>query len=65
MKKTNELIIIGTLCRNVTTFYRQVPASLFQVQKKMKPCRSSKLNFLSSCFISDDRHVKKTLPGHM
>ena len=31
---------------------------LFQVQKKLKACRSSKLNFLSSCFIADDGHVK-------
>ena len=30
-KKTNELIIYGILCRNVTTFYRQELAPLFQV----------------------------------
>ena len=52
-EKTNE-----SLCRNVTIFYRQELASLFQVQEKLKACRSSKLNFSSSCFIADDSHVK-------
>ena len=49
----NELTIYRVLCRNVTTFYRQELPSLFQVQEKMKPCRSSKLNFLRNCFIAD------------
>ena len=56
-EKSNELTIYGKLCRNVTIFYRQELASLFQVQEKLKGCRSSKLNFSSSCFITDDSHV--------
>ena len=35
-EKTNELTIYGTLCQNVTIFYRQELASLFQVQEKIK-----------------------------
>ena len=58
MTKTNELSLCGTLCRNVTKFYRQELASLFKVQEKLKACRSSKLNFSSSYFIVDVRHVK-------
>ena len=57
-EKTNELTIYGILCQNVTIFYRQELASLFQVQKKLKACRNSKLNFLSSCFIANDSYVK-------
>ena len=57
-EKTKELTIYGILCRNVTIFYRQELASLFQVQEKLKACRSSKLNFSSSCFIADDSHIK-------
>ena len=57
-EKTNELTIYGILCQNVTIFYWQELASLFQVQQKLKGCRSSKLNFSSSCFIADDSHVK-------
>ena len=38
--------------------FRQELASSFQVQEKLKACRSSKLNFSSSCFIADDSHVK-------
>ena len=57
-EKTNALTIYGTLCRNVTIFYRQELGSLFQVQEKLKVCRNSKLNFSSSCFIADDSHVK-------
>ena len=48
----NELTIYGTSCHimsNVTTFYRQELASLFQVQVKLKTCRNSNRNFLSSC----------------
>ena len=41
----NELTIHATLCRNVTIFYRQKLASLFQVQEKLKKCRNSKRNF--------------------
>ena len=57
-EKTNELTIYGVLCRNVTTFYRQEVPSLFQVQEKLKACRSSKVNFSCNCFIADDSHVK-------
>ena len=58
MKKTNGLTIYGILYRNVTIFYRQEVASLFQVQERLKTCRSSKSNISSSCFIADDSHVK-------
>ena len=57
-EKTNELTIYGILGQNVTIFYRQELASLFQVQEKLKACRNSKLNFLSSCFTVDGSHVK-------
>ena len=57
-EETNELTIYGKLGRNITIFYRQELASLFQVQEKLKACRSSKLNFSSSCFIADDSHIK-------
>ena len=57
-EKTNELTIYGILCWNVTIYYQQELASLFQVQEKLKACRSSKINFSSSCFIADDSHVK-------
>ena len=56
MKK--KLTIYGILCQNVTIFYRQEIASLFQVQEKLKACRISKLNFSSSCFTADDSYVK-------
>ena len=39
-------------------FYRKKLASVFQVQEKLKACRSSELNFLSSCIIANDSHVK-------
>ena len=48
---TNELTIYAILCRNVTKFYRQEVASLFQVQQKLKACKNSKLNILSSCYM--------------
>ena len=57
-EKRNQLTIYGILCWNVTIFYRQELSSLFQVQEKLKTCSNSKLNFLSSCFIADDSHVK-------
>ena len=57
-KNLNELTIYGKLCRNVIIFCWQELASLFQVQEKLKACRSSKSNFSSSCFITDDSHVK-------
>ena len=41
---------------NVIIFYRQELASLFQVQEKLKACRSSKLSFLSSCLVVNDSH---------
>ena len=58
MKKTNELTIYGILYLNVTIFYRQNLTSLFQVQEKLQACMNSKLNFLSSCFIVNDNHLK-------
>ena len=48
---TNELIIYGILCRNVTTFYRQELVSLFQVQEKLKDSKNSKCSFNA-----DDSH---------
>ena len=57
-EKTNELTIYGILCWNVTIFYRQELASLFQVQEKLKACRNSKLDFSSSWFIANDSHAK-------
>ena len=54
---TIELTIYAILCRDVTIFYRQELASLFQVQGKKKACRNSKQNFSSSCFIADS-HIK-------
>ena len=57
-EKTNTLVIYGILCRNVTMFYRQEIASLFQVQEKLKACRISILNFSSSCSTADDSYVK-------
>ena len=57
-EKTNELTIYRTLCWNVTKFYLKELVSLFQVQEKLKACRSSKLNFSSSGFIADDSHIK-------
>ena len=57
-EKTNELTIHAILCRNVTIFYRQKLASLFQMQENFKACENSKRNFSSSCFIADDSHVK-------
>ena len=54
-EKSNELTIYGKLCRNVTIFYRQELASLFQVQEKLKACRNLQS---SSCFIADESHVK-------
>ena len=56
--KKHELTIYGVLCLNVTIFYRQGLPSLFQVQKKLKVCRSSKLNFSSNCFLADYSHIK-------
>ena len=44
-EKASYLAIYGILCRNVTIFYRQELYSFFQVQEKLKACRSSKLNF--------------------
>ena len=41
MKKADELTVYdGILYQNVTMFYRQELASLFQVQEKSKVCRS-------------------------
>ena len=49
METRNELTIYATLCRNVSMFYWQELASLFQVQEKFKTCRNSKWKFLSFC----------------
>ena len=49
METRNELTIYATLCRNVSMFYWQELASLFQVQEKFKTCRNSKWKFLSCC----------------
>ena len=57
-EKTNELTIYEMLCWNVTIFYLQELTSLFQVQEKLKACRSSKLHFSSSCFVADESHVQ-------
>ena len=38
-KKTNELIICGILCRNVTILHRQELTFLFQMQEKLKTFR--------------------------
>ena len=57
MKKKSELTVYGILCRHVTIFYRQQRASLFHAQEKLRSCKNSKLNFLSSYFIVDDSHV--------
>ena len=57
-EKTIELTIYGKLRWNVAIFYRQELAFLLHVQGKLNACRSSKLNFSSSCFITDDSHVK-------
>ena len=45
MINTNELTVYGILCRNVTIFHPPELLSLFQVQEKLKACRSSKLNW--------------------
>ena len=60
-EKTNKLIICGILCQNVTILYLQVLGSLFQVQEKFKACRNLKLNFSSSCFITDNSRVKNCM----
>ena len=57
-EKTNELTIYGILCWNITILYQQELVSLFQVQEKLNACRSSELNFSSSCFIADDSYTK-------
>ena len=57
-EKRNELTIYAILCQNITIFYQKELASSSQVQKKLKACRNSKLNFSSSCFIADNRNVK-------
>ena len=57
-EKTNGVTIYQILCRNATIFYRQELASFFQMQEKWKVFQSLKLNFLTSCFIVDDGHIK-------
>ena len=56
--KINKLTMYGILYQNVTIFYRLELASLFQVQGTLKAWQSSKLNFSSSSFIAENRHVK-------
>ena len=41
-EKVNELIIYVILCRNVTIFYRQKLAFLFQMQEKLKACKNAR-----------------------
>ena len=55
-EKANALTIYGILLWNVTIFYLQELASLFQVQENLKACISSKLKFLSSCLIVNDNY---------
>ena len=55
---TNELTISGILCQNVTIFYRQELASLFQMQENLRACRNSEYSFSSNCFIANDSHIK-------
>ena len=55
---TNKFTKYAKLFQNVTIFYRQQLASLFQVQEKLETCRELKWNFSNSCFIADDGHVK-------
>ena len=38
--------------------YRQELALYLKCRKKLKSCKSSKLNFSSDCFIADDSHGK-------
>ena len=57
-KRTNELTIYAILYQNVTIFYRQELASLFQVKEKFKAGRKSKWNVSNSCFFPDHSHVK-------
>ena len=57
-EKTKELTIYAIFYQNVTIFYRQELASLFQKQEKLKPFGNSKWKFSSSCFIADDNHLK-------
>ena len=57
-EKTSEINHKWHIMSKPHNFYQQKLASFFQVQEKLKACRSSKLNFSSSCFIVDDRHVK-------
>ena len=40
-EERNELAIYVKSCQNVTIFYRQEPASLFQVQEKLRACGNS------------------------
>ena len=42
----------------IISYKMLIIAALFQVREKLKACRSSKLNFSSSCFVADDTHVK-------
>ena len=58
MKKLMNNHICRILCQNITIFCRQELASLFQVQQKLKACRSLKLKFSSSSFLADGSHVK-------
>ena len=55
--KTDELTLYAIICLNVTIFYREELASLFQVQEKFKACSNSKWSFSRSSFMADDSHV--------
>ena len=54
-ENTNELTICAKLCQNVTIFYRQELASLFQVQAKLFACGDGNNIFH---FIASDGHIK-------
>ena len=41
-KTSNDLTIYAKLCRNITIFYRQEIAFLFQLEEKLRVCGNSK-----------------------
>ena len=55
-QKTNELTIYEKLCRSLLP-----TRTSFFISRELKACRSSKLTFLTSCFIADDSHGKNAL----
>ena len=57
-KKKKRIIHIWNIMSKRHNILPTRTSFLFQVQEKSKACKSSKLNFSSSCFIADDSHVK-------